>query len=270
MMAKGIAREFAERVFEQIRGFGDYGFPGKPRGELRADRLRHRLAPLPLPGGVRLLAASTRSRWGSTPRPRSSGDAIRHGVEVCPVDVTASAWDCTLEPLDAPVSRPAFAVRMGLRYVKSLSEGRDWRRIETARTKRPFASMEDFTRRTRLDERVVRRLAEAGAFARFEGERRIALWEALDLGRVPASALPITLREPRPDFEPLGEFETIAWDYRFSAHSTRGHPLAPLRDALASRKLPDARAVAAMPGRAPGALRRHRDSAGNALPLRRA
>ena len=136
---------------------------------------------------------------------------------------------------------------MGLRYVKSLSEERDWRRIEAARTKRPFASMEDFTRRTRLDERVVRRLAEAGAFARFEGERRAALWEAQGLGRTSELALPITPCEPLPSFEPLSEFETIAWDYQFSAHSTRGHPLAPLRDALTSRKLPDARTVAAMP-----------------------
>ena len=143
--------------------------------------------------------------------------------------------------------RPAFAVRMGLRYVKSLSEARDWRRIEAERTERPFASMEDFTRRTRLDERVVRRLAEAGAFARFEGARRDALWEALDLGRMPASSLPLTPRDPRPDFEPLGAFETIAWDYQYTAHSTSGHPLAPLRHALTSRKLPDARTVAAMP-----------------------
>ena len=246
MMAKGIAREFAERVFEQIRGFGDYGFPESHAASFALIAYATAWLRCHYPEVFVCSLLNAQPMGFYTPA-TIVGDAIRHGVEVCPVDVTASAWDCTLEPLDAPVSRPAFAVRMGLRYVKSLSEGRDWRRIETARTKRPFASMEDFTRRTRLDERVVRRLAEAGAFARFEGERRIALWEALDLGRVPASALPITLREPRPDFEPLGEFETIAWDYRFSAHSTRGHPLAPLRDALASRKLPDARAVAAMP-----------------------
>ena len=63
---------------------------------------------------------------------------------------------------------------------------------------------------------------------------------------MPASSLPIAPFEHRPHFEPLGEFETIAWDYRFSAHSTRGHPLAPLRDTLTSRNLPDARTVAGM------------------------
>ena len=246
MMAKGIAREFAERVFEQIRGFGDYGFPESHAASFALIAYATAWLRCHYPEVFVCSLLNAQPMGFYTPA-TIVGDAVRHGVEVRPVDVTASAWDCTLEAIEAPVSRPAFAVRMGLRYVKSLSEERDWRRIEAARTKRPFASMEDFTRRTRLDARVVGRLAEAGAFARFEGERRAALWEALDLGRTPATSLPIASSEPQPDFEPLGEFETIAWDYRFSAHSTRGHPLAPLRGALTSRKLPDARAVAAMP-----------------------
>ena len=246
MMAKGIAREFAERVFEQIRGFGDYGFPESHAASFALIAYATAWLRCHYPEVFVCSLLNAQPMGFYTPA-TIVGDAVRHGVEVGPVDVTASAWDCTLEAIEAPVSRPTFAVRMGLRYVKSLSEERDWRRIEVARSKRPFASMEDFTRRTRLDARAVGRLAEAGAFARFEGARRAALWEALDLGRTPASTLPIALREPRPDFEPLGEFETIAWDYRFSAHSTRGHPLAPLRGALTSRKLPDARTVAAMP-----------------------
>ena len=313
MMAKGIAREFAERVFEQIRGFGDYGFPESHAASfaLIAYATSWLRCHYPEVFACSLLNAQPMGFY--TPA-TIIGDAVRHGVEVRPVDVTASAWDCTLEAIEALACRPdrrgsdrawrgggwqvrgrprwesgsalggrprreggsvlsgrprradgrtargrvaaasggtsvepAFAVRMGLRYVKGLSEERDWRRIEAARTQRPFASMEDFTRRTRLDARVVGRLAEAGAFARFEGVRRAALWEALALGRTPASSLPIASRESRPDFEPLDEFETIAWDYRFSAHSTRGHPLAPLRGALASGRLPDARTVAAMP-----------------------
>ena len=253
MMAKGIAREFAERVFEQIRGFGDYGFPESHAASFALIAYATAWLRCHYPEVFVCSLLNAQPMGFYTPATIVE-DAGRHGVEVRPVDVTASAWDCTLEPLGAPgaakgrVSRPAFAVRrMGLRYVKSLSEERDWRRIETARAERPFASMEDFTRRTRLDEGVVRRLAEAGAFARFEGERRTALWEALDLGRTPAPSLPLASRERRPDFEPLGEFETIEWDYQFSAHSTRGHPLAPLRDALTSRRLPDARTVAAMP-----------------------
>ena len=300
MMAKGIAGEFAEKVFEQIRGFGDYGFPESHAASFALIAYATAWLRCHYPEVFVCSLLNAQPMGFYTPA-TIVHDAIRHGVEVRPVDVTVSAWDCTLEPIGTPASgpghapgwperergqlvsarvrsgsgpaireraqrecrgpvrgrtapapdgmpiRPAFAVRMGLRYVKSLSEARDWRRIEAERTERPFASMEDFTRRTRLDERVVRRLAEAGAFARFEGARRDALWEALDLGRMPASSLPLTPREPRPDFEPLDAFETIAWDYQYTAHSTSGHPLAPLRDALTSRKLPDARTVAAMP-----------------------
>ena len=315
MMAKGIAGEFAERVFEQIRGFGDYGFPESHAASFALIAYATAWLRCHYPEVFVCSLLNAQPMGFYTPATIVE-DAIRHGVEVRPIDVTVSAWDCTLEPREAPAPRPAgpgrapgqsrgdrgqavhgragleaervvpdragprgpgavhlrtsretrgavrgrtaagsegasprpaLAVRMGLRYVKSLSEERDWRRIEAARTERPFASMEDFTRRTRLDKRVVRRLAEAGVFARFEGERRTALWEALDLGRTPAPSLSLASREQRPDFEPLGEFETIEWDYRFSAHSTRGHPLAPLRGALTSRKLPDARTVAAMP-----------------------
>ena len=246
MMAKGIAREFAERVFEQIRGFGDYGFPESHAASFALIAYATAWLRCRYPEVFVCSLLNAQPMGFYTPA-TIVGDAVRHGVEVRPVDVTASAWDCTLEALDATGTRSSFAVRMGLRYVKSLSEERDWRRIEAARTERPFASMEDFTRRTRLDEGVVGRLAEAGAFAPFEGERRAALWEALDLGRRPAPSLPLASREPRPDFEPLGAFETIEWDYRFSAHSTRGHPLAPLRDVLTARKLPDACTVAAMP-----------------------
>ena len=279
MMAKGIAGEFAERVFDQIRGFGDYGFPESHAASFALIAYATAWLRCRYPEVFVCSLLNAQPMGFYTPA-TIVGDAVRHGVEVRPVDVTASAWDCTLEPVDASASRPAgprcasgqtrheagrvirdrtataldgtsrrpsFAVRMGLRYVKSLSEERDWRRIEAVRAEWSFVSIEDFTRRTGLDEGVVRRLAEAGAFARFEGERRTALWEALDLGRTPAPSLALASREPQPDFEPLGEFETIEWDYRFSAHSTRGHPLAPLRDALASRKLPDARTVAAMP-----------------------
>ena len=288
MMAKGIAGEFAERVFEQIRGFADYGFPESHAASFALIAYATAWLRCHYPDVFVCSLLNAQPMGFYTPATIVE-DAGRHGVEVRPIDVTASAWDCTLEAIDAPASRPvrrssdrerrkggwavrdraeresrravrsgtatppdgmpgrpAFAVRMGLRYVKSLSEERDWRRIEAARSERPFASMEDFTRRTRLDARIVRRLAEAGAFARFEGERRAALWEAQDLARMPASALPLASCEPQLDFEPLSEFETIAWDYQYSAHSTRGHPLAPLRDALTSRKLPDARTVAAM------------------------
>ena len=283
MLAKGIAREFAERVFDQIRGFGEYGFPESHAASFALIAYATSWLRCHYPDVFTCSLLNAQPMGFYTPA-TIVDDAIRHGVEVRPVDVTASDWDCTLEPgPEDPeeertepggarrppgkarrgseqavrdrgatplrgMHRPSrFAVRMGLRYVKSLSEERDWRRIEAARTERPFASLADFSRRTRLDDRVLRRLAEAGAFAPFEGRRRAALWQAQGLGPASEAPLPVAPDEPLPDFDPLDDFQAIDWDYRFSAHSTRGHPLAPLREALAAQNLPDARTVAGMP-----------------------
>ena len=279
MLAKGIAREFAERVFDQIRGFGEYGFPESHAASFALIAYATAWLRCHYPDVFTCSLLNAQPMGFYTPA-TIIDDAVRHGVEVRPVDVTASDWDCTLEPApgDAQESCPArrqpgkarrgsgqavrdrgatppggmhrragFAVRMGLRYVKSLSAERDWRRIEAARAERPFASLADFSRRTRLDDRVLRRLAEAGAFAPFEGRRRAALWAAQGLGTASETSLPVAPDDPLPDFDPLDDFQAIDWDYRFSAHSTRGHPLAPLREALAAQKLPDAHTVAGMP-----------------------
>ncbi len=246
MMAKGIAREFAERVFDQIRGFGEYGFPESHAASFALVAYATAWMKCHYPDVFTCSLLNAQPMGFYTPATIVE-DAQRHDVEVRPVDVQQSEWDCTLEPLGGGADAPrGFAVRMGLRYVKSLSEDRDWRRIETTRAARPFASMDDFTRRTGLDDRVIRRLAEAGAFAAFRGERRAALWEAQGLGRTPATPLPVAPHEPLPDFEPLTQFQTISWDYAFSGHSTHGHPLGPLREALTAQRLPDAQTVATM------------------------
>ena len=254
MMGKGIAQEFAERVFEQIRGFGEYGFPESHAASFALIAYATAWLRCHYPEVFTCSLLNAQPMGFYTPATIVE-DAQRHGVEVRPIDVQQSEWDCTLEPRTgstrvgrgmSPAGEKRFAIRMGLRYVKSLSEERDWRRIETARAERPFASMEDFTRRTRLDDRMLRRLAEAGAFAEFQGERRAALWEAQGFGKTPETPLPVSPSEPLPDFEPLSEFQTITWDYQFTGHSTHGHPLSPLRDALTAQKLPDAQTVAAM------------------------
>ncbi len=245
MLAKGIAREFAERVFDQIRGFGEYGFPESHAASFALIAYATAWLRCHYPDVFTCSLLNAQPMGFYTPA-TIVDDAVRHGVEVRPVDVTASDWDCTLEPGPGDAEE-ARSVRMGLRYVKSLSEERDWRRIAAARAERPFASLADFSRRTRLDDRVLRRLAEAGAFAPFEGRRRAALWAAQGLGPAAERSLPVAPDDPLPDFDPLDDFQAIDWDYRFSAHSTRGHPLAPLREALAAQKLPDAHTVAGMP-----------------------
>jgi error-prone DNA polymerase len=135
---------------------------------------------------------------------------------------------------------------MGLRYVKGLSAA-DGARIVAARNEAPFRSLEDFARRSAANEKVLRCLAESGALAALSDDRRTALWEALEIARNERASLPIAVAEASPSFAPLDPTETIAWDYRTSHHSTRGHPLGPLRSELRAQGLPDARTVAGMP-----------------------
>ena len=241
MCAKGIEPEFAERVFEQIRGFGEYGFPESHAASfaLIAYATAWMKCHYPDVFTCSLLNAQPMGFYSCS---TIVEDAKRHEVEVRAVDVEHSLWDCTLEPPNA--SR--FAVRMGLRYVKGLGRTQ-WEKLRNARSERTFASMEDFVERTGLDQGSVSRLAEAGALAGLEQERRVALWRAQGLVRAPRPTLPLEVAERPPDFENLNALQAITWDYRTTSHSPRGHPLAPLRRELRAQRLPDAKHVAAMP-----------------------
>src|SRR5574337_66677 len=266
MQAKGIAAEFAERVFSQIRGFGEYGFPEAHAASFAliayatAWLKRH----YPAEFTCALLNAQPMGFYAPA---TIVEDAKRHGLIIRPIDAQASAWDCTLEP--CPQSTGGFAVRMGLRYVKGLGES-DWKRIEDARRIAPFTSLTDFARRTGLDKGTLAALAEASAFEGLgsfgaaqdrpfdtvrpepvEGtngtqdklDRRMALWKVLGAQATP---LPTVVQETSPTFTPLGAVEEVAWDYRRTDHSPRGHPLAPLREELRAQGLLNARTVASM------------------------
>jgi error-prone DNA polymerase len=248
MKQKGIAEEFAERVFQQIRGFGDYGFPEAHAASfaLIAYATAWLKCHYPAEFCCALLDAQPMGFYSPA---TIVEDAKRHGVEVRPIDVAVSAWDCTIEgPLPDPPptggreGRGEPAVRMGLRYVKGLGE-RDRARIEAARAAGPFSSIADFVRRTGLDDRRQSLLAEAGAFGSFGSGRRTALWQVKGWMAAQGDALPVRPEDAAPAFDELTALETILWDYRTSDHSPRGHPLAPLRDRLRAQRLPDARAV---------------------------
>jgi error-prone DNA polymerase len=236
MEEKGIAREFAERVFEQIRGFGEYGFPESHAASFAL--LSYATAYLRCHHPAEFTCALLNAQPMGFYTPASIvQDARRHGIEVRPVDATRSGWDCTLED--------PSAVRMGLRYVKSLGRG-DFERLDRARSARAFESIADFVRRAGLDADALARLAEAGAFAPLGFERREALWEVRGLVRGQKDAMPLPRSEPKPPFAPLDDFETIAWDHVATGSSARSHPLAPLRARLAALRLPDAGSVSRM------------------------
>ena len=138
-------------------------------------------------------------------------------------------------------SGEGFAVRMGLRYVKGLREP-DAGRIVAARRRGAYRHMDDLASRTGLEAAVLTRLAESGALQSLRHARRDALWEALGVEGGP-DRLALDRAEPDAAFAPLDAFEEIRWDYAVTNHSTRGHPLAPLREALTAQGLPDAAGV---------------------------
>jgi error-prone DNA polymerase len=206
MTAKGIAAEFAERVFEQIRGFGEYGFPESHAASFALIAWSTAWVKHHYPD---VFACALLNAWpmGFYAPSTIVEDAKRHGVEVRPVDLRFSEWECTLEPRE----QSGFAVRMGLRYVKGLSR-RDAERIDEARPavlqmdhppsrdgqttatvssrgsqslKAGPAALRKFLRSARLDADVLETLAQAGALRGFGIERREALWRVL--GRRPAS-----------------------------------------------------------------------------------
>jgi error-prone DNA polymerase len=238
MTARGIEAEFAERVFDQIRGFGEYGFPESHAASFALIAYATAWMKCHHPDAFACSLLNAQPMGFYSPATIVE-DAKRHGVEVRPVDVTRSDWSCTLEPrADA-----TFAVRMGLRYVKSLAE-KDGRRIVELR---PYENVAELVQRTGLDGGSATRLAEAGALQSLEGSRRAALWEVGGEAGVERPGLALDLRDRVPGLDDLDAFETISWDYRTTGHSPRGHPLAPLRAELSRRRLPDARGVASMP-----------------------
>ena len=245
MEHKGIGREFGERVFEQIRGFGEYGFPESHAASFAliayatAWMRRHYLAEFT----CSLLNAQPMGFYAPA---TIVGDAQRHGLAIRPIDVTQSAWHCTLEQTDDSFG---FAVRMGLRWTKGIQLA-DGQRILEARDASPFASIEDFVRRTRIASRAHTQLAEAGALGELasssghRADRRDALWQVLGWMARQDDAISLgNASDTQVTFERLSKLDEIFWDYTASDHSTRGHPLAPLREELRANHWPDARTV---------------------------
>lgn len=239
MVENGIPIEFAERVFSQIRGFGEYGFPESHAASfaliayitswLRCHHLPAFTAALLNAQPMGFYAPSTIVE-----------DAKRHGVQMRAVDVCHSAWDCTLERN----SDDDLAVRMGLRYVKGFGERE---RAALAVAPGPYRDLSDFVTRTGLSRKALHTLAEAGGFEGFGVDRRDAIWAVRGVLSTLGDRLPlppdIAPVDERPQFAAVAPGEAILWDYRTSMHSTRGHPLACLRTELKRRGLPTAEAV---------------------------
>jgi error-prone DNA polymerase len=233
MTQRGYDVEFAERICEQIQGFGEYGFPESHAASFAL--LTYVSSWIKCHEPAAFLCALLNSQpMGFYGPSQLVQDAKRHGVEVRPIDVTVSGWESSLEEKGA--GQPA--VRLGLSLLRGMrQEAAD--RIEMTRALRPFANVADMARRAQLDRHDLQVLAGANALANLAGNRRQALWEAV--GAVPDKDLlrPTEPVEEAPRLVPPSEGDDIIGDYRSAGLTLRRHPLALLRpQLLAKRFLP--------------------------------
>ncbi|MFC0200816.1 error-prone DNA polymerase [Paracoccus rhizosphaerae] len=255
MIARGYERDFAERTFRQLEGFGSYGFPESHAASFAL--IAYASAWLKCHHPDAFCAALLNSQpMGFYAPAQIVRDARDHGVEVRPVCVNASRWDCTLEPsgrLEDEGSR--FAVRLGLRMVKGLREAHATA-IVLAGAERHFASVADLWRRARVPVAALTILAEADAFGSLGLTRRQALWAIRGL---PDADLPLfaMLRDDGPDaaghepavpLRPMPAGREVVEDYSRTGLSLRRHPVAFLRDGLARRRIRTCAEAMSSPG----------------------
>ena len=232
MIAQGIPEAFAERVFSQIRGFGEYGFPESHAASFAL--LAYVTAWLkchhPEVFACAILNAQPMGFYSPATLVE---DAKRHGVSIRPIDVNQSEWDCSLEKTESG----AHAVRMGLRYVKGLSTA-ERETLENA--PRPYLDLATFAKQTKLRKNALVALAKAGAFESLGINRRDALWQARVFSCFAKDSLSLTAADSQISFASLSEEDKVWWDFTSSHHSARGHPMRRLRETLRVQSIPDA------------------------------
>jgi error-prone DNA polymerase len=240
MLEKGYDREFAEQIYSQIQGFGEYGFPESHAASFAL--LAYASSWMKCHEPAAFLCALLNSQpMGFYSPSQLVQDARRHGIEVRPVDVTISGWESVLEEVDdlshdASPAQPV--VRLGLHMLRGMGQEAA-ERIELARAIRPFADVPDLARRANLDRGDLQVLAGGNALEALAGHRRQALWQAA--GAVPDKDLlrPAGLSEETPVLEAPSEGQEILGDYRAQGLTLGRHPLALLRpQLLAKRFLP--------------------------------
>ena len=241
MVGRGYDREFAEKTFKQIEGFGSYGFPESHAASFALIAYASSWVKCHHPDAfcAALLNAQPMGFYAPAQIVR---DARQHGVEVRPIDVNHSRWDCTLEP----TGRKYLAVRLGLRMVRDLANA-DAAAIVSARGDQPYTSIEEIQRRAGVGRGALDRMGDADGFGSLNLSRRAGLWGVKGLGN---EALPLFAAadaregklmpeaiEPEVLLALMGEGAQVVEDYRASGLSLRAHPLAFLRDELKARRM---------------------------------
>ena len=263
MTRKGYARDFAERCFSQIEGFGTYGFPESHAASFALLVYASAWLKCRYPD-VFACALLNAQPMGFYAPAQIVRDAQEHGIDLRAVDINASDWECTLEK---PAARTPLhprhadmagdicgdhAIRLGFRQIKGVSEA-EMRRL-VARRGKGYDSVRDVWLRAELPPATLMRLAEADAFDSLGLTRRDALWAAAGLNRAgDKDDLPLlrTLAfapvEADAHLPPMPPGEEIVEDYRFLSLSLKGHPVAFLRRRLEARGALPCAALARFP-----------------------
>ncbi len=245
MVANEYERDFAERCFKQIEGFGEYGFPESHAASF---------ALLVYVSGwlkcfypeVFACALLNSQPMGFYAPAQIVRDAREHGVEVREVDVNASDWDCTLEPAG---KSGRWALRLGLRRVKGLAQ--EAAKALVAQRGKGYADPAALAHRAGLDRSALEKLAVADGFRSMQLDRRAALWivkglelEALALLAPLAGIMP---PEPEAKLPVMSVGEHVAEDYATLGFSLKHHPLALLRPDLDRRGIVPAEQLKSVP-----------------------
>ena len=228
MTAQGYEKSFAEAIFEQIKGFSEYGFPESHAASFAL--LVYASCWIKCHEPAAFLAALINSQpLGFYSSSQLIQDARRHGVEVRPVDVMASEVDCTLEDIH---HQPA--VRLGFRVISGFRQA-SAQKMVSARLDSPFTSADDLARRAGLELHEMKMLAAADALVSLSGHRRQQVWDAAGLRPLPELFREAPIDEDIPELPEAPEGEEIVWDYASTGLTLRRHPMALLRQRVAEK-----------------------------------
>jgi error-prone DNA polymerase len=241
MLERGYSATFAEQIFRQIKGFGEYGFPESHAASFAL--LVYVSAWMKCHHPAAFSCALLNSQpMGFYQPAQLVQDAQRHDVQVLPADVRYSRWDCTLEPY-----RGKPALRLGLRLVKGMREDSAGR-LEQVRAQRPFTDVQDLAARAGFDRRDLAVLAEAAALRGLAGHRHRARWEIAATGK-PMGGLALSVPDDNEgvSIRPPTETDDTQADYASTGLTLGRHPVALLRPVLRRRRAITAREIHTLP-----------------------
>ena len=248
MRERGYEEAFARQIYQQILGFGDYGFPESHSASFAllvyvSSWIKHYE-----PAAFTCALLNSQPMGFYSPS-QLTQDLRRHGVTILPADATVSEWECTLEEMELRSTQRAGgqpALRLGLCLVKGFPQA-SGDRLVAARRARAFNDVADLARRAKLNRHDLEALAAAGALASLSGHRCSALWDVAGIERMPPVLDEAPIDEASPVLAPPGEGDDIVADYAGLGLTLGRHPVALLRERLQRQRMFTAAELKALP-----------------------